>query len=70
MTCAVKWASGRCSAPWRIADTVEEVLNLAKVLDVPFVHVKKTANSVADVLAKEVVSQQCLWIDQISPLCI
>lgn len=40
LTCAVKWVSGRCSAPWRIADTVEEVLNLAKVLDVPFVQVK------------------------------
>lgn len=52
------------------ANALEEVLDLAKALDVSFVHVKKTANSAADLLAKEGVSCQCLWIDQISPMCI
>lgn len=48
-----KWAFGLCAAPWSIADAVEEGMDLAKALDVYFVHVKMSANSAAELLAKE-----------------
>lgn len=49
--------------PWSMADVVE-VVNLGTALDATFFHVKRSANSKADSLAKDGVSRTSLWIDQ------
>lgn len=46
--CAIKWDSGRCKPPWRLADVAEEIWDHG----VLFHHVKRSANSMADMLAK------------------
>lgn len=48
---------GSFKAPWAFADVVEEVQDLSKERVVSFTHVKRSANSVAEVLAKEGVSR-------------
>lgn len=42
----------------------EEVIDLATVLDAPFVHINRSANSTGDILAEEVVRSHSLDVDQ------
>lgn len=58
--CAVRWASGRCYAPWAI---VEEVRDLCKDFEISFVHVKRAANGAADSLVKERMGHQNLYTE-------
>lgn len=38
--CTTIWVLGLCGAPWAMTNVVQEVVNLAKVLDASFSHVK------------------------------
>lgn len=54
----IRWVSGRCAALCFLADVAEEVKDLAEDVEISFVHVKRSANFVANALAKEGVSRQ------------
>lgn len=56
------WVNGRSRTPWGLADVAEEVHVLARRLEASFSHAKHSANSVADILAKEGVSRNSLMI--------
>lgn len=58
-SCAICWALGS----GRLADVVEEVLELELMLNVPFVHIKGSANKVAVGLVKEGVGRPDLVIE-------
>lgn len=58
----INWASGVAKAPWRLADLMEEMRDLACLSNDSFHHVKCNANSKADGLAKEVQVRQRLII--------
>lgn len=49
--CARRWAYNLCRAPCSIADAAKELMDLAKVLEVSFAHIKRIANLAADLLA-------------------
>lgn len=73
--CATRWLSGRCEAPWALANVVEEVKDISKDCDISFVHVKRSANAKVDILAKEGVEHHDLKIDLfvlnvLSTLCL
>lgn len=44
---AIRWASGFSKAPQKYTVVVEEVIDLARHLEVSFIHVKMTANKLA-----------------------
>lgn len=46
------------------SNEVEEVIDLATVLDAPFVHINRSANLMGDILAEEVVQSHSLDVDQ------
>ena len=56
----IQWASGKASYPWRIADWVEEVQDIAKKIGVSFCHILREANSKADGLAREGLSRSSI----------
>eukprot|EP00268_Persea_americana_P065005 TRINITY_DN8614_c0_g1_i4.p1 TRINITY_DN8614_c0_g1~~TRINITY_DN8614_c0_g1_i4.p1 ORF type:complete len:144 (-),score=24.76 TRINITY_DN8614_c0_g1_i4:84-515(-) len=60
--CAIQWAAKKSKPPWYLLDIIEEVLDISKSLDVSFYHINRSANKVADHLAKEGVSRQSLLI--------
>lgn len=58
--CIIRWVSGLSKAPLRMADMMEEVMDLAR-LHASFHHIK-SANSKVDLLSKEGVWRQSLMI--------
>lgn len=50
--CAIRYVSGGCATTWALADAVE-VKDLAKDLKISFVHVNRSSNLAAHMLAKE-----------------
>ena len=52
--CSIRWMSGQAKAPWKLDNILEEVIDLARRLGASFFHVKQSANSKADHLAKGV----------------
>lgn len=50
--CVIRFKS--VSSPWTLVNAVLGVRDLFKVLDTSFNHVKRSANSEADILAKDV----------------
>lgn len=50
--CVIRWVLESSKPPWRMADVVDEVLELASKLKVSFTHVNCSANVAADCLAK------------------
>lgn len=59
---AIRWASSDSKAPRNLADWVEEVIDLARHLEVTFRHDKRSPDSSADSLEKEEVSRPSLMI--------
>lgn len=51
--CVCRWASSQSTAPWYLANIMEQVLDLATRLGASFLHVKWSANTEADRQAKE-----------------
>lgn len=47
------WASGSSRPPWQLADSVAEVMELGLKFNVSFVHITRSANEIANSLAKE-----------------
>lgn len=56
--CVIRWAMGSCRALWQYPDKVEEVMDLADLLEASFHHVQRIANSRTNLLAEEEVCQQ------------
>lgn len=54
----IKWALGLCRTLWGYADVVE-VIDLGKALEASPSHVKRSANSEVEQLAKECI---VLWL--------
>ena len=46
------WASASSRPLWHLADAAEEMIDLCLKLNVLYVHIKRSANEVADRLAK------------------
>ena len=61
-TCIIRWASGLCRAPWSLADVVEEVVDLATILNTSFYHVKRSTNTITDFIDKQGVTPQSMTI--------
>lgn len=59
--CVICCASGACNFPWRMAEVIDEVRDLARILKASFHHIPKSANEVADNRAKEEVAHQILF---------
>lgn len=59
--CVMLWASQASKAPWFFVDIIEEVVQNSSNLNVSFHHIKCSANSEADRLAKEslIISTAC-----------
>lgn len=62
----IGWALRSCSPPWRFANIVEEIWDLANLTSAPFSHVKREANGVTDMLAKDGVKRQHLLFSPFS----
>ena len=50
------------SAPWYLADIIEEVTQLSRALNISFSHIRLSVNEKADKLAKEGVSKPSLIV--------
>lgn len=44
LSCTIRWASRRCKPPWHLAIMVDEVLDLARLLNACFNHIKPSPN--------------------------
>lgn len=66
-SCVTQRALGTSSFPWFLADAVDEVLELATMLNASFVNVLRSANEAADSLGKEGMSQQTIVVDMVPP---
>ena len=58
--CAIGRASGVSKAPWCLVDVSEKVVELGTKLKASFVHIKRSANKVADGLAEAGVGRLIL----------
>lgn len=64
--CAIRWASGKCNPPRELGHMMEG-LDLARQLAAHFHHVRISANSMMDIIAKEGVNHDGLMINQSFP---
>lgn len=62
--CSIRGESQKCNPSWELSNAVEEVLDLARMFMASFYHVKRSANSMADSLAKGGVSYNSLITNQ------
>ena len=60
--CTIQWASLYSSAPWYLADIIEEVNQLSKELNISFSYIRRSANDEVDKLAKEGVYKLSLIV--------
>lgn len=63
--CVIQWASQASYPPWFLADIIEEVFEITKTLNVSFHHIKHSANTEEDRLAKEGASKPSLLISSV-----
>ena len=63
LECVLRWVSRRSAPPWRLLDVLGEVKDLARNLNANLSHIRWSANEVADILAKEGVHHQTLFVD-------
>ena len=59
---ATRWALGATKAPWKVAGVVGEILELVNSIRVAFSNIDRSANSEADLLAKEGASRNVLQV--------
>lgn len=59
----IQWGSSSSIHPWRLADCVEKIRFISSLLNVSTSHVRRTANSLADVLARNGASCTNLVFD-------
>lgn len=50
---AIKWRLCQVKCPWRLADLVDEIIQITQPLQCMFHHVLREANDLADGFAKE-----------------
>ena len=60
--CVIQWPSNSSTAPWYLADIIEEMTHLSSRLNISFSHIKHLANVEADKLTKERISKPSLIV--------
>ncbi|XP_077223042.1 uncharacterized protein LOC143856662 [Tasmannia lanceolata] len=64
----IRWLKGSVSPPWRFLRIFDEIKDLSVGCSVDFLHVRRSANDIADRLAKEgVVNQSLELFDYLPP---
>ncbi|XXG46579.1 hypothetical protein AAC387_Pa02g1389 [Persea americana] len=63
LECVLRWVSRRSTPPWRLLGVVDEVKDLARNLNANLSHIRRSTNEVVDILAKEGVHHQTLFVD-------
>ena len=60
---AIQWGLGKTMYPWRLAEWVEEVLDISNQLHASFHHILSEANVIADGRAKEGLTRETIFFD-------
>ena len=62
---AITWVSNKKDFPWKFQFHFNEIRELSATLNVSFLHEVRSANSIADALAKQGVERLSPWVSVI-----